>query len=539
VYDVESHRFADAIPHARYAQPRWLPDSGGFFYWWRPSQPDTDGVNRPSTLSWSRLHLLGRPIQEDVTVWGSGAAPGVSFEENELAFVTTHSGAPEIAIGTVKRGSSPEIGLYVTSVENVGSERRQWKKLAGYEREVLEYDVDDGCVYVLTVALQKNGEIECLPLQQPRERIRHIVVKAGRDPITDFSVASDGIYVLTLHEGKQRPHRLDRSTGAYAEVPLPDGESVRWLSTDPELPGAVLWVSAWDQPPRAVRFDPLRNALVGIGQALRPTSRLPGIAVKTGEAVSEDGTRVPVTVLHRSDMLPSTRTPAVLWGYGAYGTSITPAYWPDLLAWVERGGVFALAHVRGGGERGARWHEAARRSRKPRAVEDFIACAEWLISQGYSSPERLGAVGKSAGGITVGAASIRRPDLFRAVVLQTPVVNPLRSEFAPGGSSKIFEYGSVEVAEEFASLRRIDPYHLVRNGREYPAMMLTTARNDVRVPTWQAAKLAARLQDRAKTKGPVLLRVNLAGGHGVTATRTEQHREWSETLGFLWSELTR
>jgi prolyl oligopeptidase len=253
------------------------------------------------------------------------------------------------------------------------------------------------------------------------------------------------------------------------------------------------------------------------------------VEVDAGEA------RIPMTILRRRGLPLDGRNPTKVIAYGSYGYSYLPKYLRQERAWLRRGGIIAFAHVRGGGEKGDSWHSAAVGRNKIVAVEDFIRCTEYLINQGYTSPEWLIASGASAGGIVVGAGVVQRPELFRAAVVNVPVVSILRFlERAPTGALFEFEFGSLENPEDYRALASLDAYYSIDVKRRYPPFLLMAGMNDPRVPVWQAAKMVAKLQ--ATQGGRALLRVDFAGGHG--ALTIEQRSEAAaDEDAFCWSVL--
>jgi prolyl oligopeptidase len=250
-------------------------------------------------------------------------------------------------------------------------------------------------------------------------------------------------------------------------------------------------------------------------------------------APARDGTAIPITVIHRAGLPRDGTNPTLLMGYGSYGMSATPRFDAGMLAWLECGGIYAVAHIRGGGEYGRDWHEAGRLLTKENTISDFIDCAEQLVALGYTQPGRLAGKGVSAGGIPSGGALTRRPDLWAAMVLGVPLVNALRAEFGENGPVNVPEFGSVSTEEGLRSLTIADAYQRVRNGTQYPAVLLTTGRNDPRVPTWQPGKMAARLQAATGSDRPVLLRVEDQGGHGRGSTAAQREAQLADELAFL------
>jgi prolyl oligopeptidase len=251
------------------------------------------------------------------------------------------------------------------------------------------------------------------------------------------------------------------------------------------------------------------------------------------QAPARDGTLIPVTVVHRKGLPLDGGNPTLLTGYGSYGLTDLPEFRPEMLAWYEAGGVYAVAHLRGGGAYGRQWHEAGRGRSKHTTITDFIDCAEYLIAHGYTPPERLAGDGASASGIPTGGALVRRPELWAAMVMHVAMVNATRVEFSENGPINVPEFGSVTTEEGLRGLLIIDPYLRVRDGTPYPAVLLTAGMNDPRIPAWQPAKLAARLQAATTSGRPVVLRVEAHGGHGFGSTRDQESALLADELAFL------
>jgi prolyl oligopeptidase len=247
---------------------------------------------------------------------------------------------------------------------------------------------------------------------------------------------------------------------------------------------------------------------------------------------SHDGVMIPLSIVHKKGIKLDGSNPCWLEAYGAYGMVDEPGFGPAMLAWYEHGGISATAHVRGGGAFGEEWHLAGQKQNKPNTWKDLIAAAQWLCDKGYTAPSRLGIVGGSAGGITVGRAMTERPDLFRAVVGEVGLFNAVRSETDPNGVPNIPEFGTVKDPKEFAGLLEMDAYQHVKDGVKYPATLLTTGMNDPRVPPWEPGKFAARLQQAGTPL--VLLRVDYDAGHGIGSTRTQALAEFADTMAFFF-----
>lgn len=245
-----------------------------------------------------------------------------------------------------------------------------------------------------------------------------------------------------------------------------------------------------------------------------------------------------MTILSRRDLERDGSNPTLLSGYGSYGISnLSPGFDPALLAWLERGGVYAIAGVRGGGEYGKDWHLAGKDGNKPNTWKDFIACGEYLVSAGYTSPSHLAGEGTSAGGIMIGNAIAERPDLFGAAVINVGVADAMRFESTANGATNIPEFGSVKTQEGFEALSAMDAYRRIEDGVKYPAVLLTHGINDSRVDVWASAKMAARLQAASASGKPVLLRIDYDAGHGLGSSVGQHVAQQADTYAFLWSQL--
>jgi prolyl oligopeptidase len=239
-----------------------------------------------------------------------------------------------------------------------------------------------------------------------------------------------------------------------------------------------------------------------------------GVEVERVFATSKDGTQVPINLMYRAGTPTDGSAPTVLYGYGGYAISLKPSFAPSRLLWLEQGGVYAVANIRGGGEYGRDWHHAGRLAAKQNCFDDFAACADHLVQTGVTSRERLGIMGGSNGGLLMGAVLTQRPDLAAAVICAVPVIDVLRSELTPNGAFNVTEFGSVRDPEMFSALLAYSPYHNVVDGTAYPPVLFTAGEFDPRVEAHHAKKMVARLQAATSSDAPILLRME-SGGHGI------------------------
>jgi prolyl oligopeptidase len=310
-------------------------------------------------------------------------------------------------------------------------------------------------------------------------------------------------------------------TGAEVDVTMPFTGSLITMITDPRVAGTTFGLTGWTHTLLYYRNDAM---LAVVRTDLKPPSPFNASAYTSEEvqAPSADGTLVPLSILYRKGIMRDGSHPTYLEGYGAYGTEVFPDFETGRFAWLERSGVYAVCHVRGGGWYGEDWHRAGMLATKQHTIDDFIGCGRWLVAHHYTSPQHLAGEGTSAGGITIGGAITQAPALFAAALDVVGVSDALRSEFSPNGPPNIPEFGTQTTAAGFHDLYPIDAFLHVRDGVAYPAVMLITGINDPRVPPWELVKFAARLQAATSSGRPILLRVDYDAGHGFLASSRAQ-----------------
>jgi prolyl oligopeptidase len=315
-------------------------------------------------------------------------------------------------------------------------------------------------------------------------------------------------------------------------VRTPFDTSIEELVTHPRVAGALLLLQGWIDDPSIVQIDVHGDAHNTGLQPANPAD-FSGVDEVRLYAPTADGTKIPVTLMYKKTTTLTRENPTILEAYGSYGLSMRPRFDAARLAWIERGGIYAVAHVRGGGEYGEAWHEAGRGAAKANTIEDFIAVSEFIIKYGFTNPKRLAILGTSAGAIPTGGAMVRRPELYAAVVARVPMLDMMRYETMASGGANVPEFGSVSTPEGAQRLGVISAYHHVKDGTPYPAVLLTAGMNDPRIPAWQPGKMAARLQQASTSGKPVLLRIDWDSGHGFGTSRRQRDAELADIYAFL------
>ena len=543
VLDVASGKEVDRpVPAVRGdGAVSWLPDSKGYFYFRLKLNWASLPVSERFQDSLRYLRVLGAE-GEDRAVFGPGVHADVSVPRSAYGYVFAIEGTG-LAASLVRDGVKREQSLYLADMADVLSGKARWRKVFGEEALVTETTIAGGWVYVKTAAQAPRYKVLRMPLADADLSKAKVILPAGDDVIMEIGAARDALYVTQRQGPLTRLLRTIHGAGATLQpVDLPTQGHVDLMFTDPQQDGAVFRLSAWTRASTLHTAEPARPGPGSVQSAaakplpLIPTGRFDapeGLMAREVRIKSHDGVEVPLSIISRADLKLDGRNPTLLYGYGAYGSTDTPGWSPRLLAWLERGGVFVVAHVRGGGVFGDSWHRAGQKTTKSNTWKDGIAAAEWLIAQRYSTPDRLAIMGGSAGGIFVGRAFTARPDLFAAAVVSVGNTDLVRSETRANGIANIHEYGTVKKEDEFRALLEMSPYANTRDGVRYPAVLFEHGVNDSRVDVWMTLKTASRLAAASVSGKPVLQRLEYDAGHGVGSTREQAQQRTADRWAFL------
>ncbi len=524
---------ADEIDRAQFAAPSWLPD--GRLVYTRLQKldagaPPTDRYRNPRVF----VHRLGDEPDRDVALFGAGVTPRAEIGPDENVVVHHPPGSSHV-VALAINGVQREFRLWTAPLAALDAAHTPWVRVVDTADAVTDYAVQGDAIYLMTHKDASRFKVLRTSLAAPDVARAETVVPPGESVVTGIAAAADGVYVRKRNGGASELHRLPRGGAAAMPVRLPYAGDIESLAVDPRRPGIVFGLGGWTRFGAIYAYDPATGRVRDT--ALQPQGKfdnpvhLVATEVKVGAA---DGTRVPLSIVHRKGLRLDGGNPTIVYGYGAYGIATTPFFRPTWLSWFDRGGVLAVAHVRGGGEFGEDWHKAGFQATKANTWRDAIAAAEWLVANRYTSPARLSVMGGSAGGVLVGRAITERPDLFGAAVAQVPMSDAVRTEFTAMGPPNVPEFGSVTTEAGFKGLYAMSPYHAVKDGVKYPAVLLTAGINDPRVDVWEPAKLAARMQAATASGKPVLLRIDYAAGHGIGTTKKQAYEERADTFAFLF-----
>ncbi len=543
VLDVRSGKpVGKPISRADYGAPNFSSDSRHLIFSrlqaMKPGMPATEKYQR--SKSW--LMRVGGDAEKARPLFGLGV-PGVEITPAEIPIALfTHDS--RWILGYVYNGTQREITLYATPAQPVlAGKAPRWTKLFGASDEITGVAYQDDALYLVTHKDAPRSRVLHLALKSPELARAEVVVPQSEQVVTGIAAAADALYVERRDGNVKRLYKRAHSAGAtLAEVKLPvegsfrlnDGESFA-SAADPRFPGLVLDLQSWNRA-RQIYLVGADGSVRNSGlQPQGPYDAPDDVITTEVKVASHDGALVPLSVIHRKGVALDGRNPTILYGYASYGITEEPFFSPGRLAWLDAGGVFAVANPRGSSVYGQDWYKAGWQASKPNTWKDFIACAQWLVAQKWTSPERLGILGGSAGGILVGRAMTERPDLFAAVVPAVGALDMVRAEVTPNGVPNIPEFGTRTTEPGFRALLAMSSYHQIVDGTKYPAVMLTHGVNDPRVEVWHSTKTAARLAAASTGGKPILLRLDYDAGHGIGNTRKQQMQERADVYAFfLW-----
>jgi prolyl oligopeptidase len=501
----------------------WNADGTGFWHTRYPAPGERPEADLPFYQQ-VYFHRLGMPADSDRYVVGR-EFPRIA----EIELSSSEDGRWVLA--DVLNGDGGDHAMWL-ALQSTG----EFHPLSRFEDRVVAAEFGADALYLLSRRDAPNGQVLHVPLTEPVALDRATVLVPQGDTGMEWLVASDGwLYVGEIAGGPSRVRVFTSAGAPHGEIPLREPSTVFGRA---RAGGgrAVFGITTYTAPGRWLEFDPAHAALTTTALVSRAPVGFADIEVRRETAISRDGTKVPLTILMRRGTPIDGTAPTLLYGYGGYAISQTPSFAVTRRIWFDQGGIYAVAHTRGGGEFGDAWHEAGKLTRKQNVFDDFAACARYLVDQHYTSPARLACMGGSNGGLLMGAMITQHPDLFRAVVSSVGVYDMLRSEAGANGQFNVTEYGTVKDSAQFAALDAYSPYHHVVDGTRYPAVLFATGSNDPRVDPMQSRKMTARLQAATASGQPILLRAESGTGHIGTPLKA-RNALTADIDAFLFAEL--
>ena len=524
VYDAHTGKaLADVIPRVNGGTAggsvAWNADGSGFWYTRYPRK----GERADEDLDFYQqvyFHKLGTPESTDRYVIGK-SFPKIA----EIALQSSDDGKRVLI--DVRNGDGGEHGFWLKQPSGA------IVPVAGFKDRAVQAEFAGAGLMLLSLK-DPNGSVLHVSFEKPAIAGAGTVVPAGDVAIESIHVSGTRLYVQDIVGGPSQIRMFSFTGAPLGKMPLPPVVSVEGFA---RFKGGqvLLERQSYTEPPRWMRFDPAAGGLSPTALEMKSPADYSDIEVRRELAVSKDGTKIPVNILMKKGTALDGHAPAILYGYGGYGLSQRPSFSSSRRLWLEQGGVYAIANIRGGGEFGDAWHLAGNLTHKQNVFDDFAAAAQHLIDRKYTSTERLAIQGGSNGGLLMGATMTQHPELFGAVVSSVGIYDMLRVELSPNGLFNTTEFGSVKDSAQFHALLGYSPYHNVKDGTQYPALLLLTGVNDPRVTPGNSFKFAARLQASGTTK-PVLLRTSMTTGH-IGTPLAARNQELADIYSFLFAQL--
>jgi prolyl oligopeptidase len=517
----------DELQWVKFSGISWLPDGSGFYYSRFPEPAKGQEMQALNFNQTVYFHRIGTPQSEDRLAY---ARP--DHKEWGLYAQVTEDG--RYLVITMTQGTDER---YQIAVQDLGvAESKPVMVIEGFDFAYGLAGNRGSELFFLTTDAAPRGRLIAIDFGRPgREHWREVVAQ-GPDVMEDASLVGGRLVATFLKDARSEVAVYSLAGARERTVELPGIGTASGFHGHADDPETFYNYSSFTTPPTIYRFDvtsgkseTFRRAQVGFDSA--------DYTVEQIFYRSKDGTRVPMFLAHRKDVTPNGERPTLLYGYGGFNVKQRPIFSTSRLAWMDMGGVYAVANLRGGGEYGEEWHHAGTKLDKQHVFDDFIAAGEYLVAQKWTKPQRLAVLGGSNGGLLVGAVVNQRPDLFGAALPQVGVMDMLRFHQFTAGRYWVDDYGSAEDPKEFQALYAYSPYHNIKPGTRYPAVLATTADHDDRVVPGHSFKYMAALQAAQAGEAPVLIRIETRAGHGAGKPTDKQVSEYADMWAFLVKNL--
>jgi prolyl oligopeptidase len=529
VMHVESRKpLTDELRWIKFGGASWTHDDQGFFYSRFP-EPRAGEKYQGLPLNMKLYyHRLGTPQSEDVLVYHRPEEPkwtigGAVTDDGRYLLIEIGDGTTSRKNRVVYKDLNEPYGLPVDLIDNFDS--------------VNHFVTNDGPVFYFHTDLDApKGQVVAIDIRRPSRKDWRTIVPESESTLEGVTYVGNLLICHYLKDARTQV-KMNRLDGRFVrEVDFPGIGTAVGFGGRPQDHETFYTFTSYNAPGRTYRYD----LITGESRLFRE----PKVAFNPDDYEvqqvfypSKDGTKVPMFISYKKGLKRDGSTPTLLYGYGGFNISMTPGFQVSKLAWMEMGGIYAVANIRGGGEYGRAWHRAATRLNRPKAYDDFIAAAEWLVKNNYTRPDKLAIQGGSNGGLLVGAVMVKRPELFGAALPAVGVMDVLRFHKFTAGRFWVDDYGSSDSPEEFKVQYSYSPYHNLKKGVRYPATLVTTADTDDRVVPSHSFKFAAQLQYCQGGDAPVLIRIETRAGHGAGRPTAMAIEEVADQWAFLTRNL--
>lgn len=513
----------------------WLPNDKGIVYLHIPviDTKDSNYILNTELVSYT----LGDNPKNHKIILSKLNNPDIKIESADFPMVNLLNDKYVIVS---LAGVSSYSDYYFTTVEELQKEKINWKPLLKKEDSLLNPTMIDDVVHFMSANKASNFKIIRGNINTfSTENSEVIVPENKNETITNYEIVKDGIFFTTSKNGVEAKLYFVNKNNNIKTIALPINAGTISLSKKSQFTND-LWVSlsGWTSPLIRYYYDIERSTFQE--ENLVPIPEYPefkNFVVEEIEIPSYDGTLIPVSIVYKKTLNKNNNNNVLLYGYGAYGTSIIPRFSPIFLSWVFNDGIFVISHVRGGGEKGDDWYKGGFKKTKPNSWKDLIATAEFLIKEKITTNKKIAIFSGSAGGVLVGSAITERPDLFKVMLCRNGLLNILRINEAPNGPNNMKEFGNPDIEEEFKMLYDMDSYQQIRKGVKYPSCLISVGMNDARVATWMSGKFVAKMRASTASKNPVFFSVDYNSGHGIDNSNLQQYNNSADEFSFAFWQL--
>lgn len=511
---------------------KWLDDNSGFFYVYFPTTDpkSQDFYKNTQTV----LYKIGTNPKMKRDVFSAKNNPDLNITEDQFPIILDFDMDDNYYIGMLVDFQYYR-KTFIIKKKDLLEGKKNWKPLSEPEDKARFLELINDDVVFLSGYNSSVNRLCKTSINNPNFKTPQVLIPEKRDEIIkSYGITKDGIYYTTTKngvevklyvykDGKDLPIKLPYPSGNLSMECKGENYSDIWITC-----------SGWANNEQRFKYDIKNNAF-------KPENPTPivtypefkDIIVDEITIKARDGEEIPISLIYNKNIQKDGKNPVLIDSYGSYGISYTPYFAKAYLLWASEGGIVAIAHVRGGGEKGEKWRLGGYKETKPNTWRDLIDCTEYLIKEKYTSKNKVAIWGASAGGITVGRAMTERPDLFKVVIAEVGVMNPLRDEMTPNAQPK--EFGTVKDQKEFKALLEMDSYHHIQKGTQYPATFITGGINDQRVTVWEPVKFAAKLMANDSSSNPILMKIDYEGGHAGNVPIAQSYANIGDMFAFaLW-----
>lgn len=511
---------SDVIAWSKFSGATWTPDSKGFYYGAFDKPEGENALKAANKFQKIYFHKLG--ADTNPLVFEQPTKP-----DRSAGFYVTDDG--KYLVNSISEGTDDRNIVHIKTIATDGSSKGDWLKLVDQIDASYNLVGNVGSTfYFLTTKDAPKYRLIAVDLNKPEPANWRTIIKESDATLQSVSLVGNSFIANYLRDAKSEVVRVSLDGSKATAIKLPGVGTVKGFGGKQKDQETYFSYASYTNPDELFKLDLKTNT---VSSFKKPNLKFNPAEYQTEQVFypSKDGTKIPMFITRRVDLKPNGQTPTLLYGYGGFNISMLPGFSPATLAWVEKGGIYAVANLRGGGEYGETWHQAGMKTHKQNVFDDFAAAADYLIAEGYTAPKKIAINGRSNGGLLVAATMLQRPELFGAAIPAVGVLDMLRFNQFTIGKAWESDYGSPQNPAEFAAIYKYSPLQNIKTGVDYPPTMVLTGDHDDRVYPAHSFKFAAQLQESYRGDNPQLIRIETRGGHGAgkpTSMQIEENADW-------------